>query len=52
MVATLPDSRPMDVRTLSEIIGHEKVALTLEIYVHSTEETKHTAMKALEELWG
>ena len=30
----------MDVRTLSEILGHTKVSLTLQLYVHSSMETK------------
>ena len=30
----------MDVRTLSEILGHTKVALTLQLYAHSSMETK------------
>ena len=34
----------MDVRTLSEILGHAKVALTLQLYAHSSMETKQKAM--------
>ena len=30
----------MDVRTLSEILGHTKVSLTLQLYAHSSMETK------------
>ena len=30
----------MDVRTLSEILGHTKIALTLQLYAHSSMETK------------
>ena len=34
----------MDIRTLSEILGHAKVALTLQLYAHSSMETKQKAM--------
>jgi integrase len=32
--------RGMDVKTLSEILGHEDITTTLNLYVHSSEETK------------
>jgi len=38
----------MDLRTLSEILGHTKVALTLQLYAHSTMETKVEAMNCIE----
>lgn len=41
----------MDVRTLSEILGHADVALTLRLYVHSDMETKRAGMRAIEELF-
>ncbi|NLO16228.1 MAG: tyrosine-type recombinase/integrase [Clostridiales bacterium] len=38
----------MDVRTLSEIIGHTKIAFTLQTYVHSNMDTKRKALEAME----
>jgi len=38
----------MDVRTLSEILGHAKVALTLQLYAHSSMETKKKAMDEMD----
>lgn len=38
----------MDVRTLSEILGHAKVALTLQLYAHSSIETKRSAMENMD----
>lgn len=38
----------MDVRTLSEILGHSNITLTLQLYAHSTSETKRKAMESLE----
>ena len=38
----------MDVRTLSEILGHTKVALTLQLYAHSSMETKKKAMEEMD----
>ena len=38
----------MDLRTLSEILGHTKVSLTLQFYAHSTMETKIKAMNCIE----
>ena len=38
--------------TLSEILGHTKVSLTLQLYAHSTMETKVEAMNCIEKyLW-
>jgi len=38
----------MDIRTLSEIIGHSKVAFTLQTYAHSDMDTKRKALEAME----
>ena len=38
----------MDVRTLSEILGHAKVSLTLQLYAHSSMETKIKAMDGMD----
>ena len=38
----------MDLRTLSEILGHTKVSLALQLYAHSTMETKIKAMNCIE----
>lgn len=38
----------VDVKTLSEILGHSKVSTTLSIYVHSTIDSKIDAMNKLE----
>jgi len=38
----------MDVRTLSEILGHANITLTLKLYAHSTTESKRNAMKSME----
>ncbi len=38
----------MDLRTLSEILGHSQVALTLQLYVHSTMETKRDVMEKMD----
>ena len=35
----------MDVKTLSEILGHGKVSVTLDIYVHSSMEQKRKQME-------
>jgi len=40
----------MDSRTLSEILGHTKVAFTMQLYVHSDMKTKLTGMQAIEKL--
>lgn len=40
----------MDVRTLSEIIGHSKIAFTLQTYVHSNMDIKRKALQAMEEI--
>ena len=37
----------MNSRTLSEILGHTKVFLTLQLYAHSTLETKVEAMNCM-----
>jgi len=38
----------MDVRALSEILGHAKVALTLQLYAHFSIETKRSAMENMD----
>ena len=38
----------MDLRTLSEILGHANSLLTLQLYAHSTVETKMKAMNCME----
>ena len=38
----------MDLRTLSEILGHSQVALTLQLYAHSTMETKRDVMEKMD----
>ena len=38
----------MDYRTLSEILGHARVAITMQLYVHSSKETKRKAMDAMD----
>lgn len=40
----------MDIRTLSELLGHTDVALTLRLYVHSDMDTKRAGMAALDAL--
>lgn len=40
----------VDPRTLSEIIGHSKVSLTMQLYVHSDMEKKRAALNSLENL--
>lgn len=40
----------MDIRTLSEILGHTDIALTLRLYVHSDMDTKRKGMAALDAL--
>lgn len=41
----------IDVRTLSEIIGHTKISFTIQRYVHTDMNVKRAAMEALEELF-
>ena len=38
----------MDIRTLSEILGHTQVSLTMQLYVHSNMETKKKEMEKLD----
>ncbi len=38
----------MDVRTLSEILGHSQISLTLQLYAHSSMETKKKEMEKLD----
>ena len=37
-----------DIKTLSEILGHSKVELTMNLYVHSNIDRKRTCMKLME----
>ena len=38
----------MDIRTLSEILGHTQVSLTMQLYVHSNMETKKKEMEKMD----
>lgn len=40
----------MDIKTLSEILGHSNVSTTMSIYVHSTEQQKKNQMELLSQL--
>lgn len=40
----------IDMRTLSEILGHTKVAFTMQLYVHSDNDTKLAGMQAIDSL--
>ena len=40
----------MDIKTLSEILGHSNVSTTMSIYVHSTESHKKKQMELLSNL--
>ena len=42
----------MDVKTLSEIMGHKNAALTLGRYTHSLSEHKRAMMDRVGRLWG
>jgi integrase len=41
----------VDLRTLSEMLGHTKVSFTMQLYVHSDLETKRAAMQKLASLF-
>lgn len=41
----------MDIKTLSEILGHEDITTTLNLYVHSSEDTKRSEMNKLNYLF-
>lgn len=41
----------MDFKTLSEILGHSTVAITLDLYVHSLDEYKKSQMNKLNEIY-
>jgi len=49
--ATRAIENGMDVKTLSEILGHEDVTTTLNLYVHSSEDTKRSEMNKLNYLY-
>lgn len=38
----------MDIRTLSEILGHTQVSLTMQLYVHSNMDTKKKEMEKMD----
>ena len=38
----------IDIRTVSEILGHANISLTLQLYAHSTTQSKRNAMEASE----
>ena len=40
----------MDIKTLSEILGHSNVATTMSIYVHSTDSQKREQMELLSKM--
>ena len=42
----------MDIKSLSEILGHSSVSITLDIYVHPSMELKRTCMERLEAVSG
>lgn len=42
----------MDFKTLSEILGHSSVAITLDLYVHSLDEYKKSQMSKLGEIYS
>lgn len=46
--ATRAVENGMDYRTLSEILGHSRVAITMQLYVHSSKDTKRKAMDAMD----
>ena len=41
----------MDYKTLSEILGHASVAITMDLYVHSLDEHKRSQMNKLNQLY-
>ena len=38
----------IDIRTVSEILGHANISLTLQLYAHSATQSKRNAMEAPE----
>lgn len=42
----------MDVKTLSELLGHEDISTPLNLYVHSSEDTKKESMNKLDYLFN
>jgi integrase len=49
--ATRAIENGMDVKTLSEILGHEDVSTTLNLYVHSSDEVKKESMNKMDYLF-
>ena len=50
--ATLLLQRGIDMRTISEILGHANPALTAKTYAHVSDESKRRAMASLDEVTG
>lgn len=48
--ASLLVTQGVDVRTLSELMGHSQITVTLSIYTHSTVARKHEAVRSLDTL--
>lgn len=42
----------MDVKTLSEILGHEDITTTLNLYVHGSQIAKQEGMNKLNDLFS
>ena len=42
----------VDIKSLSEILGHSDVKITLNLYVHPTIETKRQHMNAISAIYG
>ena len=42
----------MDIKSLSEILGHSNVRITLDCYTHPTLETKRQYMNSLSSIYG
>ena len=47
--ATRSIESKMDVKTLSELLGHSSIEITLKLYVHPTYEMKRTSIENLVE---
>lgn len=49
--ATLGLEQGIDVKTISETLGHASVSFTLSIYVHVSENMHQSAAEKMESLW-